>query len=192
MKNKELFPLKRLVLGLVLLALLAVAVSLVVRFLNAPATTLPEAKLPEIDTSAGAEAVRELKGQYFSLVYSSTLDTASNISGNDRTSYELYRLSSTKPTSRRTLVVTIKPLPPDGLEGESSYLLRKRKSSEYTERHLTANNLDFTIFENAAANEQVAFITGENALAMLAYTVFSPGADQIAEFDDLLQGFSWL
>ncbi len=186
------FPLKKLILFLVIVLALTGVVSGVILFLNGPSTAKPVSFVPPDDFEPGSETPRDLRSKHFVLRYQSTLDTVSDISGGDKNALEIYRLSSSGFDNRRRLVITIKPLPPEGYEGEATYLLRKRKPATYTERTYESAGQTFVVFEEINGNELTAFARTDAKLGILAYTMSVPDADPQAELEALLDGFSWL
>lgn len=190
--QKSRFPLKKLIIFLVVVLAVTGAVSAIILYLNGPSSSKPVTFVPPDDMEPGTEKARDLRSQHFLLQYSSTLDTVSDISGGDKNALEIYRLSSSGFDNRRRLVITIKPLPPEGYEGESSYVLRKRAPEKYTERAYESGGQTFTVFEEINGNEQTAFARTSGKLAMLAYTMSVPDADPQEELEALMDGFSWL
>lgn len=190
--RKSRFPIRKLIIFLAVVLAVTGIMSAVILYLNGPSTSKPVTFVPPDADEPGTEKERDLRSQHFVLHYSSSLDTVSDISGNDRNALEIYRLSSSGIDNRRRLVITIKPMPPEGYEGESSYLLRKKDAGKYTERSYNNGNQDFIVFEEINGNEQTAFTRKDGKLAMLAYTISVPDADPDGELEALLNGFSWL
>lgn len=189
--EKSAFPFKRLLITIICGLLIVFAINQLLAFLNGPS----EGEATKVDEQAGTvappETTRDLTTQYYSLVYSSKLDTVSDISGGDKTALEVYRLASREPTSRRTLTITVKKLPPEAFEGESSYLLRHRNPNEYKENEVRVGQYDFIMFEKSDGTEVVAFNRHGDKMAILAYTVASTDQPPRFELADLLAGFAW-
>lgn len=190
--QKSRFPVRKLVIFLIIALALTGLVSALVMYLNGPSSSEPVTYVPPDFEQAELDKERELKAKHFQLQYQSTLDTVSDISGGDKNALEIYRLSSSGLENRRRMVATIKPMPTEGYAGESSYLLRKKDPGKYSEQALNIGGSEFVVFVETNGNEQTAFTSSGGKLAMLAYTMSVPDADPKAEFEALLAGFKWI
>lgn len=167
--------------------------SIALSFMNRPATgTIVKHSLEDRPNAAEtAKTNTIITGKHFRLTYDSSLDTVSNISQQDSTALEVYRLARSDERGRRILVVTIKPLPQGGMSEESSYKFRHINPDTYREGAETHGDIAFVTFEKADGSEKVAFATFDGKLAMLAYTLQAPGGDLHREMGALLAEFKW-
>lgn len=167
--------------------------SLATVFMNRPSTatiikpTLGDNPLPEAPTGTNTITAR-----HFQLAYDAGLDTVSNISSDDRTALEVYRVARSDTAGRRTFVITIKNLPPGGMGEESSFKLRLSQPGNYRQSSQTVGSLSYVLFEKTDGTEITAFTSDAGRLAMLAYTLQAPDGDLHAEMTRLLGQFGWL
>lgn len=189
--RKSVFPFKRLLITIICGLLIVFLINQIMAFLNGPSAGESTQSEPQTETPAPPETTRDLTTEYYSLVYASKLDTVSDISGGDKTALEVYRLAARGLTSRRTLTITVKKLPPEAFEGESSYLLRHRSPETYERQEVRVGEAEFVLFEKSDGTEVVAFNRRADKMVILAYTVSSTDIPPRTELLELLAGFSW-
>ncbi len=167
--------------------------SIALKFMERPSkgviiSTVPESTL----TREQAPKSNVITAKYFSLSYDAALDTVSDISQGDQTALEVYRVARSDTTGRRTFVVTIKQLPPGGMDEEASYKFRRINPDLYRESAETVGGTQFVLMEKTDGTELTAFSARDGRLAMLAYTLAAPDGDIQEEASRLLAGFRWL
>lgn len=161
-------------------------------FFNKPATgKILNPSLSDNPVSQPVTGQNVITTKYFSLNYDAGLDTVSNISSDDNTSLEAYRLARSDVNGRRKLVVTIKDLPDGGLSEESSYKFRSINPQQYRESSKNYGDNSFVLVEKLDGTELTAFSVSGDKLAMLAYTVDVPGTNVTADSADLISSFKW-
>lgn len=166
--------------------------SIALSFMNRPTTgTIVKHSLEDRPQAEQAEKTNTITGKHFSLTYDATLDTVSNISQQDTTALEVYRVARSDVDGRRIFVITIKPLPAGGMSEESSYKFRHINPDKYKEGAATHGDIPFVTFEKTDGGELVAFAAHDGKLAMLAYTLQAPGGDLHAESAELFAAFRW-
>jgi hypothetical protein len=133
-----------------------------------------------------------LTAQFFTLTYDATLDAVNDISSGDQTALEVFRIARSEAAGRRTVVITIKNLPPDGVLGESSYRIRQNNPKDYKEKTATYGETAFITMQKSDGSELTAFTNYGGKLAMVSYALGAPGADLEAEAAALLSQFRWL
>ncbi len=165
--------------------------SIALAFMNQPSTgTIVKHSLQDERIEEQAKT-NTITAKHFSLIYDASLDTVSDISQQDTTALEVYRVARSDVTGRRIFVITIKDLPAGGMSEESSYKFRHTSPALYHEGAVTAGNNSFVTFEKADGSELTAFATYDGKLAMLAYTLQAPEGDLNAEAKALLADFHW-
>lgn len=161
-------------------------------FMNRPANgTIVKPSMSDEPIAQDSTGNNEITTKYFNLKYNASLDTVSNISSDDQTSLEVYRLARQDASGRRNFVVTVKNLPPGGMSEESSYKLRSINPGAYRETTKNEGRNSFVIMKKTDNKEITAFSVNNDKLAMLAYTVEAPGADIDEEMSALLKSFDW-
>lgn len=161
--------------------------------MNRPSTAvIVKPSLEDNPRAEGPAKTNVITTKYFRLAYDAGLDTVSDISAGDKTALEVYRVARSDTSGRRTFVITIKPLPVGGMSEESSYKLRQINPGTYRESHEIFGGDTFTVMEKLDGSELTAFSSHGGRLAMLAYTLDTPGADLRAEAAELLGSFDWL
>lgn len=162
-------------------------------FMNRPSTgTIIKPSLADNPVPTAPEGTNTITAKHFRLVYDSGLDTVSNISSDDRSALEVYRVARSDTTGRRTFVITIKNLPVGGMGEESSYKLRQSQPGTYRQSSQTVGGIAYVLFEKTDGTELTAFTSDSGRLAMLAYTLDAPAGDLHEEATSLLGQFSWL
>lgn len=166
--------------------------SIAMSFMNRPTTgTIVKHSLEDRPQSAQTEKTNTITGKHFSLTYNAALDTVSNISQQDTTALEVYRVARSDVDGRRIFVITIKPLPPGGMSEESSYKFRHINPDKYKEGAATHGDIPFVTFEKADGSEVVAFAAHQDKLVMMAYTLQAPGGNLQTESAELFAAFKW-
>lgn len=160
-------------------------------FMNRPSTgTIIKHSLQDERIEQHAKT-NTMTAKHFSLEYDASLDTVSDISQQDTSALEVYRVARSDTSGRRIFVITIKPLPAGGMSEESSYKLRHTNPGMYHEGAKTAGNNSFVIFEKSDGSELTAFAAYDGKLAMLAYTLQAPEGSLHEEAEALLRNFHW-
>ncbi len=170
---------------------LLIAFTILIKVLERPSigTVRPAAATTE---TKAAEKPSTITARFFTLVYDGSMDSVTDISGGDGTALEVYRIARSDVTGRRTVVITIKQRPPDGLVGESSYRIRQNQPDLYAEKTVTFGEMSFITMEKSDGSELTGFTTYNDKLAMVSYTLASPNADLRTEATALLNQFRWL
>ncbi|MFZ1323904.1 MAG: hypothetical protein WAQ57_01945 [Candidatus Saccharimonadales bacterium] len=170
---------------------LLIAFTILIKVLERPSigTVRPAAATTE---TKAAEKPSTITARFFTLVYDGSMDSVTDISGGDSTALEVYRIARSDVTGRRTVVITIKQRPPDGLVGESSYRIRQNQPDLYAEKTVTFGEMSFITMEKSDGSELTGFTTYNDKLAMVSYTLASPNADLRTEATALLNQFRWL
>lgn len=162
-------------------------------FFNQPSTgTIIKSTLEDSPRAVDVAKTNVITTKYFQLTYDAGLDTVSDISAQDQTALEVYRVARSDTTGRRTFVITVKKLPPGGLAEESSYKLRQINPATYRESNETLGELPFVVMEKLDGTELTAFTAGDGKFAMLAYTLAVPDTKVRDEAAELLEQFRWL
>lgn len=160
-------------------------------FMNQPSSgTIVKHSLQDERVEEAAKT-NTITAKHFSLIYDASLDTVSDISQQDATALEVYRIARSDTKGRRIFVITIKQLPAGGMSEESSYKFRRTNPELYKEGSRTAGDNSYATFEKSDGSELTAFLTRGDKLAMLAYTLQAPEGDLHTETEELLSNFRW-
>lgn len=161
-------------------------------FFNRPSTaTIIKPSLGDEPVQNVSTKTNTITTKYFQLVYDAGLDTVSNITSDNKSALEVYRVARSDTTGRRTFVVTIKNLPEGGMSEESSYKLRHIDPGQYRESAQTIGTIPFVLYEKLDGSELTAFAVNGKQLAMLAYTLNAPDGKLYEEAIKLIGNFSW-
>lgn len=167
--------------------------SIAALLMNRPSTAV--IVKPSLDDNPRAEdpaKTNVITTKYFRLTYDAGLDTVSDISAGDSTALEVYRVARSDTTGRRTFVITIKPLPEGGMTEESSLKFRRINPQTYRQSTEVFGQEEYIVMQKLDGSELTAFSARGGNLAMLAYTLDTPGADLRSEASELLDNFAWL
>lgn len=161
-------------------------------FMNRPANgNITKPSLSDEPIAQDTTGNNVITTKYFNLTYDGKLDTVSNITSDDDSALEVYRIARSDVEGRRIFVVTIKNLPEGGVSEESSYKLRSINPDEYSETTKNVGDNSYIIMKKLDNTEITAFSVNNDKMAMLAYTIDAPQADIDDEADKLLYAFSW-
>lgn len=166
--------------------------SLATIFMNKPSTaTIIKPSLGDEPAPAETAKTNTITTKYFQLVYDAGLDTVSNISSDDSTALEVYRVARSDTTGRRIFVIVIKDLPAGGAGEESSYKFRHIHPETYRESSQMIGQVQFVLFEKLDGSELTAFAVRGGQMAMLTYSLQTPDGKLYDEAVKLLDNFSW-
>lgn len=169
-----------------------VVFSIAVSFMNRPSTaTVVKPSLEDSVTQQDNAKTNTITAKNFSLEYDAAMDTVSNITQQDSTALEVYRVARSDTTGRRIFVITVKRLPPGGASEESSYKLRQINPNTYKQGSGNYGDNAFTTFEKTDGSELTAFSVNGGRLAMLSYSLQAPEGSLNEEVAELLNEFKW-
>jgi hypothetical protein len=167
------------------------AVIFLLRFADGPAvatTTAPQR--PALKTAkVEAEGTALMSGPHVELAYPAKFDAAQHISSNPGT-YESYILSS-KGNYRRSLSVSVQPLPGGQLIENSSYRFRQLNTDQYRETTEQVGGERIAVMTKVDRQEQTFFWLHQGKLLTVAIVSSDPKDDVAAIAEVVKKGTRW-
>lgn len=133
----------------------------------------------------------QLSGLYVTLTYPGEFDQVQQVKSNAR-ALEQYRLGS-KTNHRRSITVSVWPLPPGGMQDEGSYRVRQLDlAGSYDESREKIAGEDITLMTKADKSEQTLFTTYKDKLLVVAVTS-SDSRDDVPKLMNVIkQSVRWV
>jgi hypothetical protein len=150
---------------------------------------------PAPTANAPAKAVTGtavLRARYFSLTYDNSYKTVTNISAQDPSAREQYRLSGGSNLQHIDAVISVRSLPHGGITEDSSYHLRSLQPDLYTLRTVAAEGgAELAIMTKQDGSEATAFVQHQSLEATLSVTTNRPDIQVGSEAEKLARAFQW-
>jgi hypothetical protein len=167
------------------------AISLGLHLLSTPSTgTVTKSDDAASKPAVPVETSQNLTGKHFTLAYNSTYKDVNNISDQDKSALEQYRLIA-KAGGTVSAAVSVHPLPAGGLAEDSGYIYRVRHPDLYAETKEHHGTVDATIMRSTDGNEATAFIVRGPYLATISVTSANLTTTANDALVALLSNYSW-
>ena len=126
-----------------------------------------------------------LTATHFSLEYDTQLDTLSDVSSQNPSYLEAYRLAG----GQRTLSVMIRS--GTKIDEESAYRLRQEQDKLYRESTASYGGQDYILMKKSDSSEIVAFVASKDKYVVVAFTSHDPLGNVNREMEAILTSFRW-
>ena len=161
-----------LVVGLVIVGIM--------RFLNGPVTATSAPTLAQVQVSSTPKpSTIQLAGLYFEMTYPALFDQVGRLK-NDAQAFEQYNISS-KKDYRRVMAVSVRTLPSNLLDDDSSYKFRHISGKDYQERSDRLAGEAVAVMSKTDNSEVTLFWVHQGKLLTISITSSNPN-DQVADY----------
>ena len=152
----------------------------VVRFLNGPVTATSGPTLAQVQASSTPKpSTIQLAGLYFEMTYPALFDQVGRLK-NDAQALEQYNISS-KKDYRRVMAVSVRTLPSNLLDDDSSYKFRHISGKDYLERSDKLAGEAAAVMSKTDNSEVTLFWVHQGKLLTISITSSNPN-DLVAEY----------